>query len=305
MTFELATTWAELLESAASALGDRAEARWVIEDAAGEGWSSLRARLSDPAPPPARQACEVLVERRLSGAPLQHVLGHWSFRTLDLLVDGRALVPRPETEIVVEHALAALDERAAAQACAEQTCAARDSGAPAAALLAVDLGTGGGAIACALVAERPGVRVVATDSSGDALALAAANVARLDPAAAARVELLEGDWYAALPAELAGRVDLVVSNPPYLAESELAGLEAVVAAHDPLAALVAGPEGTEAIASVVVGAPAVLAPGGVLVVEIAPHQAAAARAVAARAGARSSRVEPDLAGRERVLVASW
>ncbi|MEO7572994.1 MAG: peptide chain release factor N(5)-glutamine methyltransferase, partial [Acidimicrobiales bacterium] len=207
----------------------------------------------------------------------------WGFRTLDLLVDRRVLIPRPETEVVAGLALAALEAL----------------GRPG---LAVDLGTGSGAVALSLAAERwPHVEVWATDSSADALAVARANLAGLGRRAAV-VRLAEGDWFGALPAELQGRVDVLVSNPPYVAARD--PLPPEVADWEPLAALVPGPTGLEAIERIVAGAPAWLAPTGTLVLEIGETQGGAVLALAGAAGFTSARVHPDLAGRDRALVAT-
>ena len=233
------------------------------------------------------------VGRRLCGEPLQHVLGRWSFRRLELRVDGRALVPRPETEVVAGEALAALAARDVAGG-------GRRNGPP----VAVDLGTGSGAIACALVDEHPTVRVVAVEVAEEARTLAEENRATLPPAAATRLEVRAGSWYEPL-ADLAGAVDVVVSNPPYLAAAEWPALDAVVREFDPYGALVAGPTGLEGIEAVLAGAPGVLAPGGAVVVELAPDQAGAAVELARCQGARAAEVRPDLAGRPRCLVARW
>src|SRR5438105_5970876 len=141
-----------------------------------------------------------MVARRAAGEPLQYVLGRWAFRTLDLMVDRRVLIPRPETEQVVEVALAEARRLHAR--------------------IAADLGTGSGAIALSLAAELPGVDVWATDVSADALAVARANLAGIGTFAAARVRIQEGDWFGALPPELRGRLDIVVSNPPYIGDDE-------------------------------------------------------------------------------------
>ncbi len=302
-------TWRELLAGAAASLGDTWEARRLAEEAAGASFSSLLARLDQTPSPRERQTFATLLERRQGGEPLQHVLGHWSFRTLELLVDGRALVPRPETEVVAGQALTELErlwarrpEGAAAPAGAG---AASRVARPGGGLLALDLGTGSGAIACALVTECPAVTVVGIDRSPAALQLAAANRARLRPADAERLVLAEGEWYAPLDPALVGAVDLVVANPPYLAEAEWDGLDPVVRDFDPKGALVAGPTGLEALESVLAGAPAVLGAAGSAVVELAPHQAGAALRMAARAGAQEMEVLTDLAGRERLLVARW
>jgi release factor glutamine methyltransferase len=234
-------------------------------------------------------ALEVLVRRRLEGEPIQHLLSSWSFRSLELCVDRRALIPRPETEIVVEHALDAL--------ALMRHVSSR-------ALVAVDLGTGSGAIACSLVEENPDVHVVGVDISREALSLAAENRDRLRAEAAVRLELREGSWYEPLK-DLRRRVAVVVSNPPYVATREWDGLDPIVREFDPYGALVAGPSGLEAIEAVLSGAPALLVPGGLVVVEIAPHQADAARAFALGHGATAATVHLDLAGRPRCLVARW
>jgi len=302
-------TWRELLADAGASLGDTWEARRLAEEVSGTPFSSLAASLDQVPSLRARQAFARLLERRRRGEPLQHVLGHWSFRTLELLVDGRALVPRPETEVVAGQALAELERLRARRAeVATAPAGARSPSAvppSAGGLLALDLGTGSGAIACALVAECPAVTVVGVDRSPAALRLAAANRARLRPADAERLMLVEGGWYAPLDPALAGAVDLVVANPPYLAEAEWDGLDPVVRDFDPREALVAGPTGLEALEAVVAGAPAVLVAGGSVVVEIAPLQAGAARWMATSAGAEEVEVLTDLAGRQRVLVARW
>ncbi|HLI15466.1 MAG TPA: peptide chain release factor N(5)-glutamine methyltransferase [Acidimicrobiales bacterium] len=278
-------TWRELLGTTAGVLGARHEARLLLEEVAGSDLARLAPRLDEAPSPGALAALEAATRRRLAGEPLQYVLGHWGFRSLDLLVDCRALIPRPETEVVVEHALAEL---------ARHPAPAR----------AADLGTGSGAIALALALEG-GAAVVAVEASRAALELARANLERLPSAVAARVELVEGDFYEALGAASPAAFDCIVSNPPYLAVAEWERLDPVVRDHEPKEALVAGPTGLEAIEVVVSGAPDHLSPGGSLVLELAPHQADEVLALAARAGAREAAVQRDLAGRRRVLVARW
>jgi release factor glutamine methyltransferase len=259
----------------AEQLGSRREARWIVDHAGTE-------------------RAQGLADRRMAGEPLQYVLGRWPFRTLDLQVDRRVLIPRPETEHVVGVALAALDH---------------DS------RVAVDLGTGSGAIALSLAAEgarrAPGIEIWATDASSDALEVARQNLAilgRTDPGAAGRVRTVLGSWFDALPADRRGRVDLVVSNPPYVGESEYPDLDPTVRLWEPRGALVAGRgsggvEGMAAIEAVVSGAAGWLAPRGVMVVEIAPTLAAPSVDAARSAGFAGVAVQPDLAGRLRVLVA--
>jgi release factor glutamine methyltransferase len=234
-----------------------------------------------------------MVERRLAGEPLQYVLGSWSFRGLDLMVDHRVLIPRPETEWVVEVAL----EEAARVGLRRGARAPLGSETSA---TVADLGTGSGAIALALESELADVEVWATDASADALAVAAANVAGCG---AARVRLAEGSWFDALPSELAGTLALVVANPPYVAAHELDTLAPEVAGHEPHDALVSGPTGLEAIEVLLAQAPAWLAPGAAVVLEIAPHQADAAAGAARVAGFDDVRVLDDFTFRPRVLVA--
>ncbi len=290
--FVLEPTWAELIVSATGALGDRVLARWLVEEVAHASSAWLVCHGAEQAPHGASDRLADLVTRCRAGEPVQHVLGHWSFAGVELAVDRRALVPRPETEVLVEAVLRELDAR---------TAAPLD---PSGACLVLDLGTGSGAIACALVTANPGVEVVACDCASEALALASENRERLGASAQARLRLHLGAWYEGLDA-LKGQVDVVVSNPPYLARAEWAGLDPVVRDHDPYGALVAGESGLEGIDAVLSGAPAFLAPGGWAFVEIAPHQERAAIEIARRAGARRSEVALDLAGRPRVLRARF
>jgi release factor glutamine methyltransferase len=254
------------------------EARWLLEEVTGD---------QHPAGQPTAPALgrfEALVERRAAGEPLQYVLGRWGFRTLDLMVDRRVLIPRPETEQVVEIALRVLDELADPH-------------------VAVDLGTGSGAIALSLAAERTGLEVWATDLSADALAVASANLAGLGGHAAARVRTALGDWWSALPHHLQGRIDLLVSNPPYVAAAEMAELDPTVTYHEPTTALEAGPTGLEAIRQILGGADSWLRPTAAVVLEIAPHQADSAATIAREAGLTDVSINQDLAGRDRALVA--
>ena len=295
-------TWRELKaeaerELARAGIGPvETEARFIVERASGYDageWFEI----ADAVPPArAEQNLHEMVRRRVAGEPLQYVLGGWGFRGLDLFVDRRVLIPRPETEWVVE---VALEE--AARAGLRRTrrrLALVEPHTPAA---VADLGTGSGAIAIALAAELPDVEVWATDVSEDALAVARANVAGC---AATRVRLAEpGAWFDPLPPDLRGRLRLVVSNPPYIAEHELPGLPDEVAEYEPRGALVSGPSGTEAIETLLERAPDWLAPGASFVCEIAPHQAGAMIEYARALGYHEVMVRDDLTDRPRVLVA--
>ncbi len=254
----------------AGLVGSVQEARWILEDAR---------RAADPIAEARR-----LARRRAGGEPLQHVLSHWGFRRLAVKSDRRALVPRFETELVVEIALA-------------EVASSRP-------LWAADLGTGSGVIALSLALELRGeVNCLATDISPAALGLARENAAASGLGQSGRLSFLQGSWYEALGGQLRGALDLVVSNPPYLAAREWEELDPVVRQYDPYEALVAGEQGTEAMAEILLGAPVFLKDDGLVVLELAPHQAGAGLELARRAGFSDARVAPDLAGRPRVLVA--
>jgi len=236
-----------------------------------------------------------LVDRRVTGEPLQYVLGCWTFLGLDLLVDQRVLIPRPETEVT---ARVAIDEAVRLGARRGRP----DPWAGAHTMYTVaDLGTGSGSIALALAAELPDAEVWATDSSNDALAVARANLVGAG-LPSTRVRLGAGSWFDALPDRLRGHLRLVVSNPPYVAESELEDLPTELR-HEPRNALVSGPTGLEAVDHIVRDAPAWLDVAGTLVCEIAPHQSDAAREAGDAAGFDEVLVQRDFAGRDRVLVA--
>jgi release factor glutamine methyltransferase len=295
-------TWAELRAHAQDALrgvgvdAPESEARWMVERVSGYDGVELVMGEHERATGPAIAQLDAMLERRAAGEPLQYVLGRWQFLELDLLVDRRVLVPRPETEVV---ARAAVDE-------AVRLGFRRGRGDPwvnDTEYAVADLGTGSGALALWLASELPDAEVWATDVSEDALAVARANLAGIG-VAATRVRLAAGSWFAALPGELRGRLRVVVSNPPYVAEGEVADLPPVVAHWEPRGALVSGPTGMEAIAEIVHEAFEWLEPsGGVLVVELAPHQAEAAIGLATERGFVEVDVRDDLAGRRRVLVA--
>lgn len=224
-----------------------------------------------------------LLRRRAEREPLQYIVGHAAFRELELAVDRRVLIPRPETEVLVDEVLA-------------WAAAAGRTG-----LTAVDVGTGSGAIGLALAHEGPFDLVVATDASPDALAVAGQNARAvgLD----GRVHLREGSLFQALGAGEA--FDVVVSNPPYIAEAEASALEPEVAGWEPAQALFGGPDGMAVIRALVAGAGAHLAPGGLLAMEVGAGQAGLVVAeVEATGEYEDVRVRRDLAGRERVVLAT-
>jgi release factor glutamine methyltransferase len=261
----------------------RSDARRIVEEAAGVAAVELALVLDDPVTEGAMARFDEMLGRRVAGEPLQYVVGHWGFRDLDLVVDQRVLIPRPETEQVVEVALAELD-----------ALGGRDMP-----TTVVDLGTGSGAIALSVVTERVRTTVWATDASEDALEVARANLVGVGRAAT-RVTMVAGDWYSALPCDLHGSVQVIVSNPPYVSEG--AELPREVSAWEPTSALFAGADGLDDLRRIIAGAPGWLDRDGVLVCEVSPEQADRVIALASDHFAEV-RVEPDLTGRARALVA--
>ena len=231
--------------------------------------------------------------RRIAGEPLQYVLGEWAFRDIDVAVDARVLIPRPETEWVVEIALQEA-KRIGLRVGKPDEFSAVPVGHVA------DLGTGSGVIAIALERALPEVTVWACDVSSGALEVARHNATGN---ACRRLRTMQGSWFEALPPELRGTLSLVVSNPPYIAEPEFHVLPSEVRSHEPYSALVSGPTGTEAIAHLIAEAPAWLRPGAAMVCEIGETQSAEVLDIAATSGCyTTAEVRDDLTGRPRVLV---
>ena len=266
-----------------------------MEAVSGLRGSELLANHRDPATLGAVQRVDDMLARRVAGEPLQYVIGEWEFRGVDVFVDQRVLIPRPETEVTAQVAIDAAAERGARRGRGNPWTGAEVE------FTVVDLGTGSGAIAISLAAELPDAEVWATDVSNDALAVARANIAGAGHIAT-RIRLAHGDWFEALPDHLRGHVRVAVANPPYIAEDEVDSLPPEVADHEPRVALVSGPTGLEAIERIITEAPAWLEPAGALVVEIAPSQAQAVIALARATSFAEARVERDLTGRDRVLV---
>lgn len=256
--------------AAAGCDSPRVDAELLVAHVLGTTRPSVRAERSRALDEGERAELEGLVCRRERREPLAYVLGEWGFRRLTLAVDARVLVPRPETEVVVERCLALAATLASPRV--------------------LDVGTGSGAIALAIADEHPGARVTALDASADALAVARANAERtgLD------IELVEHDLFAGLPP---GPWDLVVSNPPYVAPGEIDALQPEVRDWEPRAALV-GEGATDAVAR---SALDVLAPGGALVLEVAEGDAGRASGVLEELGYLDVRMTRDLAGRARVV----
>lgn len=250
----------------------RLDAELILAHAFGMTRLELYTSFDRPLTEAERAEARALVERRGHREPLAYVLGEWGFRHLTLKTDARALVPRPETEVVVERALAAIAGSEAPRV--------------------VDVGTGSGAIALAIAQERPDAIITATDISPDALALARENAERLELAVAfVETDLLE---------TLDGPFDLVVSNPPYVLEEEIAALQPEVRDFEPRVALVGdltsqlGAQASERLAA-----------GGAIVLETHEEHASGVVMKLSSLGYGPATISKDLAGRERVVEARW
>lgn len=258
----------------------------------------LVAHASDPVDPSQIAAFQSLIERRARGEPIAYLTGTRGFHALVLQVAPDVLIPRPETELLVDLALARVPERSPDEAAQRRNPGRRAESHPDSAALppgcaVVDLGTGSGAIALAIAKACPHAQVVATDASASALRVARANAKRLD---LRNVEFAQGDWCEALGDT---RFDLIVSNPPYIAEGD-PHLRAGDLRFEPAAALASGADGLDAIRIIVRDARARLHRGGWLLFEHGFEQGVAVRALLAVHGYAEVFTERDLEGRERV-----
>ncbi|MGB2754071.1 MAG: peptide chain release factor N(5)-glutamine methyltransferase [Phycisphaerae bacterium] len=236
------------------------------------------------------------VQRRAEGEPTRYLVGGCEFMSLAFKIGPGCLIPRPETELLVEEVMARCGKT---RGCAP---AAEGASAAGAAVAVIDLCTGCGCVAVSVAVHMPESNVVATDNSASALEIARANAAA--HGVADRVAFLEGDLYEALEAAGAAPADFLVANPPYVAEAEWETLQPEIRNHEPREALVAGPEGTEVIERIVKGAPAYLKPAGTLLVEIGASQGPAVQDMAAQVrGLEGIEIRKDYAGHDRMLVA--
>jgi len=267
-----------LIEARLASISDapRLEAEWLVEHVC--EFNRTEQRLNPSAELSADQLEKIneLTSRRSAGEPLAYVLGEQHFWTLRLQVSPAVLIPRPETELLVERALQHLTVKSAAQV--------------------LDLGTGSGAIALAVAKERPTARVLAVDHSAAALQIARENAVLNQ---VENASFLRSDWFAAIPSQ---RFDLILSNPPYIAAGD-PDLDALVLAHEPADALISGADGLTAIRQIVGGAGEFLRPGGWLALEHGWRQASAVRQLLESNGFTSVASHADLAGHQRVTEA--
>ncbi len=263
--------------------GTRLDAEHLLADTLGVPRLELYLQHDRPLEASELVAFKPRLLRRARREPLQYILGRAAFREMDLAVDPRVLVPRPETELLAGEVLAWAADRAAAG------------------LRALDIGTGCGALALALATEGGFASVVATDISRDALAVASLNGEQYHDGAP--VEFRAGSLYDPLGRD--ERFDVIVSNPPYISSTEMEDLEPEVRDWEPRRALEAGADGMRVLAPLIAGAPRHLAPGGLLALEVGPGQAPSAERRIEDTGAFARvRILPDLAGRERMVLAN-
>lgn len=278
-------TWREMLVSTTEIVGDRVIAKWLCEHAAGvenEEWLNV---LDERVTQRCGLHLDSMMRRYLGGEPLQYVLGRWAFRHLDLMVDQRVLIPRPETEQLVDLVLNV----------------ARSMRSPE--LRIADLGTGTGAIGLSLLHELPlgRARVWLTDDSDDAVDVARANLAGLGRAAMYG-QINVGSWYEALPVNLRGSLDVVVSNPPYIARDD-EEVEDTVRDWEPHRALFADDSGLAALRVIIAGASTWLRNGGLLALEIGYTQTKDVSQLCTDAGLTDVVVHVDAAHRDRFVTA--
>lgn len=270
---------AQLLQEAAAILeaagvdSPRTDARLLLQHALGISHAAMISAAGDEVPPAAESVFRGLLARRAAREPVSRIIGHREFRGLRFAIGPAVLDPRPETELLVEVALAA---------------------APRGAFRFADVGTGSGAIAIAILAERADAHGIAVDISAGALAFAAANAAA--NGVAARLACLEGDLLEGVPEGL----DFVVSNPPYIASDEIGRLEPEVCGHDPIAALDGGSDGLDFYRRLLGQTQRKLVSGGLLHLELGAGQAAAVGDLALAAGWVPQGVHHDLGGVARV-----
>ncbi len=278
-------SWREMLASTTQQLGNAQEARWLCEHASGMDATEFSLEQDQFVTVACEKSLQAMVQNRLSGVPLQYVMKRWAFRHLDIMVDERVLIPRPETEQVVQVAL--------------DIARTQLDNAP---LRVVDLGTGSGVIGLSMAFElgAEAAHVWLTDASADALDVARANMIGIGRAAA-NVRVAHGSWWNALPQDIAGLIDIAICNPPYIAEADS---EVATDVHmcEPHSALYAHDNGLADLRTVIEGASAWLKQSGWLVLEIGYQQGADVLALMCAGGFVSVEIKQDLSGRDRIAV---
>jgi release factor glutamine methyltransferase len=274
-----------MLASTVGQLGNAQEARWLCEHASGMDSAEFSAEQDQLVTVACAKSLNSMVRDRLSGVPLQYVMKRWAFRHLDIMVDKRVLIPRPETEQVVQVALDIARKTSSDQA-----------------LRVVDLGTGSGVIGLSMAFElgAEAAHVWLTDASVDALDVARANMVGIGRAAT-NVRVVHGSWWNALPQEIAGQIDIAICNPPYIAQDD-SEVAPDVHLYEPHSALYASDNGLSDLRTVIEGASTWLKKSGWLVLEIGYQQGAEVLAMMSSSGFVGAEIKQDLSGRDRIAV---
>jgi release factor glutamine methyltransferase len=278
-------SWREMLAATVEQLGNAQEARWLCEHASGMDSAEFSAEQDQLVTVACAKSLNSMVRDRLSGVPLQYVMKRWAFRHLDIMVDKRVLIPRPETEQVVQVALDIARKTSSDQA-----------------LRVVDLGTGSGVIGLSMAFELgvEAAHVWLTDASVDALDVARANMVGIGRAAT-NVRVVHGSWWNALPQEIAGQIDMAICNPPYIAQDD-GEVAPDVHLYEPHSALYASDNGLSDLRTVIEGASTWLKKSGWLVLEIGYQQGAEVLAMMSVSGFVGAEIKQDLSGRDRIAV---
>ena len=253
------------------------DARVLLQEATHRRWAKLFDDEDEIAAPGEINAFNEMIAKRIARTPVAYIAGHKEFWSLDFKVTAATLIPRPESEHIIERALKLVPKSASGRA--------------------LDLGTGSGCLIISLLRERPGLAGLGVDLSSEALDVARINAMRLG--VAGRCSFAVSDWASAVT----GRFDIVIANPPYLSKAELAVAEPELREHEPALALCPGTDDLAAYRAIAEALPKVLTPGGWAVVEIGAGQAQAVAEILRSAGLDSIGISPDLAGLPRVVCA--
>ena len=274
-----------MLAETVEQLGNAQEARWLCEHASGMDSAEFSAEQDQLVTVACAKSLHDMVRNRLSGVPLQYVMKRWAFRHLDVMVDERVLIPRPETEQVVQVALDIARKTSSDQA-----------------LRVVDLGTGSGVIGLSMAFElgADAAHIWLTDASVDALDVARANMVGIGRAAA-NVRVAHGSWWNALPQDIAGLIDIAICNPPYIAHAD-SEVAPDVHMYEPHVALYAHDNGLADLRTVIEGASTWLKKSGWLVLEIGYQQGTDVLEMMSASGFVGAEIKRDLSGRDRIAV---
>jgi release factor glutamine methyltransferase len=279
-------TFRDLMRRLEQICGSKKDAELILEEVAKISRSEILINQEKRVPFGCVSKALYMAERRKSKEPLQYILGHWQFRQIDVLVDKSVLIPRPETEYLVDLALSEAKSWTKANP------------------IIVELGCGSGVIAISLANELPEINasIIATDISKESTKLARLNYKKNKKETSNKIVFKEGNLFEALDFDIAGKVDMVISNPPYVSALELKELQDEIVLFEPLEALVAGPKGTEIIKAILLESMNWLSESGVLFVEIGETQGKFSDEIAKIAGFKNVEILKDFCDKDRYLV---